>query len=524
MTPKHHKLFSQSSYDRFLDIALFMWPEIKRQVPDAEFHFAYGWQTFDALAANNPERMQWKRSVETMAKQDGVFDHGRMGQEELKKLRQECGILFYPEYFTEIFYIGGVEAQKDGLVPVVSNFKHEIDGQEVYTAIDETIGSGIKVEGNIRDPKVQEEYIKQIVALMKDKKRWKQESAKAQHFARQFAWPIQADKWIDEFKKPISMPEVSIVTPTIREGFWNIMADNIANQTYKVKEWIIVDDYREDRSGIAKEYADLYGLNIKYIRGDKALGTYDKKCGLVRANNKGWQAATGELLVWLQDFVLMPQNGIESLVDVYRHNPDALIAPVDVYYNSIEPNRDNKVDWWDGELDIIASKTWTNGRVKNEGIRMSRNPYDWEANYGAISKKILDELNGWWEFMDEGLGYDNTEICYRALESGYKLIVDDTNIAKCINLWPIIGGTSQNILGRDRMLNPPRYEWLVKQTNARKLPIIRDTKIDSSIRLEFSVPKSVKDEDCAEWINKHTDRIVKAWEEGDTYGSKKNET
>jgi hypothetical protein len=33
----------------------------------------------------------------------------------------------------------------------------------------------------------------------------------------------------------------------MREGWWDIMANNLKNQTYKIKEWIIVDSQIERR-------------------------------------------------------------------------------------------------------------------------------------------------------------------------------------------------------------------------------------------------------------------------------------
>jgi glycosyltransferase involved in cell wall biosynthesis len=307
------------------------------------------------------------------------------------------------------------------------------------------------------------------------------------------------------------MPPVSICTPTIREGWWRIMAENLAGQTYKNIEWIIVDDYKEDRFSIAEKYAKEYKLDIHYIKGDKKGRYYPRKCALVRANNKALKYSSGELLVFLQDFIVIPKNGLEMLVDLYRHNKDALLAPVDVYYDTKKADLDNKEDWWNGEKDILTEENWRNIRLQHQGIRETDNATDFEMNYGAIPKKILEDLNGWWEFMDDGLGYDNADIAYRALKAGYRLIVDDSNVAKCINLWPIIGGVSQNISSRERLLNPPRYKWLVLQTENGKLPVKRDIKLDESIKLEFEVPKEVPDKEAHIWIGKNSNKIVTGW-------------
>lgn len=501
-TPKHHKLFWGSSYDRGLDMLLFMWPDIKQAYPDATLDCCYGWDLFLKIASGNPERMAWYKSMVELLKQDGITEHGRVGKEELKKVRSSCGIWAYSTYFNEINCITALDSQADGLVPVTM----------ALGALKETAKEGILIEGDIKEVKVQQEYLKKLLDLMGDKERWNKMSLKCKKFTNTYYWPTIASQWINYFKEPITMPEVSVVTVTIREGFFNLMAENLIKQTYKIKEWVIVDDYKEDRSEIAKKYAEKYGLNIKYIHGDKATGKYTRRVGLVRANNLGWQNSTGELIVWVQDFILLPTNGIEQLVDLYRHNPDALIAPVDIMYDCLPPNKENKEDWWEGQENVLLKESWRNIRVQNEGIRESDNPFDFEMNYGATPRKILEELNGWWEFFDEGLGYDNTEIALRALKQGYRLIIDDTNIAKCVNLWPIIGGTPQNISKRERILNTPRWKWFTDQVLKNKLPIKRDEKIDKSISLPFEVPVEIEDKDCSGWINTHSEEIVSEWE------------
>src|SRR6185312_10323526 len=118
---RQHKLFWGSSYDRGLNVLLKMWPEIKAKYPDAELHIAYGWNLFDAALGNNPERMEWKKTMQELMKQKGITDHGRISKSELKKLRQECGILAYCSDFTEIFCITAMECQREGCVPVTTD-------------------------------------------------------------------------------------------------------------------------------------------------------------------------------------------------------------------------------------------------------------------------------------------------------------------------------------------------------------------------------------------------------------------
>lgn len=501
MTPRHHKLFYGSSYDRGSDYLLFMWSDIKKEYPDAELHFAYGWELFDKLRGNNQERMDWKNSVQQLMKQDGVFEHGRLGKGQLAQLRKSCGIWSYPTDFPEINCITALDAQSDGLVPVVTN----------YAALQETVMVGIKVDGDIKDIKVMEKYKQELIDLMGDKDRWELLSKNAKKATKDYRWDKIASKWIGEFAKPVKQPKVSIITPTIRTGFWNIMANNIANQTYKNLEWIIVDDAKEDRKDIADEYAKKYNLNIKYLRGERKVKRF---YGLVSANNTAWKQAEGELLVWLQDFILLPQDGIERLVDVYRHNPDALIAPTDVYYHtSVKPDLSNKRDWFAGNLDVVGKFWWENIRNKRMGLRETMNATDFEMNYGAIPRKIVEALNGWWEFMDDGLGFDNSDIAFRALQCKFRLLIDDTNVATCLDLWEHIEGTDENCKDREHRLNNPRFFWMQRRMKDGSLPIVRDEDLDDKITfLQYKIDPSLNKQEAADWILENGYQIVEEWE------------
>lgn len=498
---KQHTIFYGSSYDRGLDILLFMWPDILKAYPDAKLNICYGWDLYDKMIGGNAERQQWKENVQKMMQQSGIVHWGRIGKEQLKKVRSECGIWAYPTYFPEINCITALECQQDGLVPVT---------MDSY-ALKETVHSGVLVKGDINKLEVQDEFKKQLIDLMGDEKRWMKESEKAKSSISGYMWDKVASSWIEEFEKPISKPFVSIITITIRSGFWNVMAANLAKQTYKNFEWVIVDDYPEDRSEIAKKYAKKYGLHITYVRGDKVMGKYTRRNGLARANNLGWKKSKGDLLVYLQDFIFIPVNGLEMIVDVNRHHPNSLIAPVDQYWYSKDPNRENKEDWWDGDTDIVRDFSWRNVRLQFIGLRPTTNPFDFEMNYSCIPRHIMNDLNGFWEFFDNGLGYDNTTFAYVALEKGYQILIDDRNEAVCINLWPHIAGQPENIVDRDRHLAPPFYKWFIKQLKNNTLPLVRDQKIDDSINLDFDIPKEIDNKDCSDWINKNTDRIVEEW-------------
>jgi glycosyltransferase involved in cell wall biosynthesis len=186
---KQHKLWWQSSFDRGVQHILKMWPKIKEKFPDATLGLAYGWGLFAQRYAGNPERMQWMENMNKLMEAPGITNHGKVSKEELAKLRSKCGIWTYPTDFDEINCMAALECQASGVVPCVIN----------KAALKETVGSGVKVEGDVYDGDCREEYLKQLLALMGDEKRWKEEQLKGIEFAKSYQWNILAQEWIKEF-------------------------------------------------------------------------------------------------------------------------------------------------------------------------------------------------------------------------------------------------------------------------------------------------------------------------------------
>lgn len=102
MSKKNNKtirLWWQSSYDRGLVYLLRMWPRIKEVYPNAEFHCTYGWDFYDSVYSDNPERQAWKAEINKMMEQPGITHYGRVGKKKLQELRKQCDIWAYPTDF-----------------------------------------------------------------------------------------------------------------------------------------------------------------------------------------------------------------------------------------------------------------------------------------------------------------------------------------------------------------------------------------------------------------------------------------
>jgi hypothetical protein len=102
-----------SCYERGLvNILRYMWPQIRQAIPDAEFHIYYG---------SNLISDKTKQDLDTLFKQDGVYEHGRVTNEEILVERQKClAQLYFTSSPLEIDCLSIREAAALGCIPVLS--------------------------------------------------------------------------------------------------------------------------------------------------------------------------------------------------------------------------------------------------------------------------------------------------------------------------------------------------------------------------------------------------------------------
>jgi glycosyltransferase involved in cell wall biosynthesis len=180
-----------SSYDRGLEFLLKIWPDVKKAVPQAELHIAYGWDLFVRFYSNNPASMAWKKSIDEGMKAEGIIHHDRLSQAKVKELMETCGLWTYPTKFFEISCISAMKAQAYGCIPVV------ID----YAALETTVQHGIKIKGDIYEKEVREEYKNALIKAFDPV--W-QESVRGPMMEwanNKFPWANVAKQWIEEFNR-----------------------------------------------------------------------------------------------------------------------------------------------------------------------------------------------------------------------------------------------------------------------------------------------------------------------------------
>jgi len=180
-----YKFIYSSSYDRGLEwILKYGWKIIKKALPKATLDIYYGWNLFDAVHRNNPERIAWKREMIKLMKQDGIKEYGRVGQGKLIKAKYKANVHYYPTDFEEIDCISVRESALAGCVPMMSNFG----------ALKEK-PYGIKISGDIRSEEFHKKFANEAVKLIKTGEidKYREEGIK---LASKETWKEIAKQWI----------------------------------------------------------------------------------------------------------------------------------------------------------------------------------------------------------------------------------------------------------------------------------------------------------------------------------------
>jgi len=131
-------MVNTSSPDRSLDVLPRLFKKVKERVPEARCQWAYGWDLFDKIHAEDDNKMKWKQEVVKEMEEAGIESLGRIPQSECAKMYLRGNILAYPSEFAEIDCITVKKAQACGCIPVTTDFG----------ALDESVQYGVKIHSN----------------------------------------------------------------------------------------------------------------------------------------------------------------------------------------------------------------------------------------------------------------------------------------------------------------------------------------------------------------------------------------
>lgn len=181
-----HSVGYFSSYDRGLVTLLELWPEIRKQVPDATLSIAYGWNGFDEMHRSNPEQMKWKWQLIRelfKLKDQGVSELGRLSHQDLADLMKRTKVWAYPTTFSEINCITAIKAQAAGMITVTTGCYALAE-----TILDNTYT--VKTDNIDVEPDKKAEFVKAVVAALKSD--YQPDPTKA---IERYNWTTVASQW-----------------------------------------------------------------------------------------------------------------------------------------------------------------------------------------------------------------------------------------------------------------------------------------------------------------------------------------
>lgn len=154
-----------SSPDRGLEnILLKIWPRILSEVPEAELHWFYGWESYDWVKGET----HWKNyMIDLINRTPNVFSHGKVSQKQIANEYKKASIWLYPTEFGETYCISAVKAQLGGSLPITTN----------VAALDENVQFGVKLDTDhfYTDPKAQKKVVEKTCHFLKNEEKVKRE-------------------------------------------------------------------------------------------------------------------------------------------------------------------------------------------------------------------------------------------------------------------------------------------------------------------------------------------------------------
>lgn len=184
-----HSCIYGSNYARGLEVLLKVWPNIKKQFPNATLDIYYGWQHWGLMSYEKEQEL--KTLVKEYSKLD-VRENGLVGHQELAEAYKKASVWAYPCWGWETFCITALKAQLAGAIPAI------IEG----SALPETVKHGFSC-------KTVAEYEETLVKALKHAENISLEERKkyGDFILQNFTWQMIAKKWSELFEEKQTMLE-----------------------------------------------------------------------------------------------------------------------------------------------------------------------------------------------------------------------------------------------------------------------------------------------------------------------------
>jgi len=203
------------------------------------------------------------------------------------------------------------------------------------------------------------------------------------------------------------MPKISILTPTVRKDGLEIIAKQLAKQTFKDFEWLVGSSF------------DPKQKTARWIKDDFSGGFWS----LNRIYNKMFKKARGKYIVSLQDHIWIPPDALGRLLDTIEglvgreKTSKVIVSGVGDQYDRLDQYGKPEINIWSDPRKTIE-----------HGSLYECYPNDAEWNWCIFPKDLIFEIGGMDEQLDfMGYGGDQFQVGQRWDDVGVKFFLDQSN-------------------------------------------------------------------------------------------------
>lgn len=233
--------------------------------------------------------------------------------------------------------------------------------------------------------------------------------------------------------------KVAVFTPTRRPGGLDLTISCLARQTEKDFLWIVQDELLGARIGVYDKAYYNHHIEVEFLMVPKKSGY---RRNLAAAYNAAAETALKEgvdYLVSLQDYIWVPDNGIEMFLEVHEAVDRAIvtgltshsekptkedIADIHGYYTIFKRPLVGKPEGISWE-DVRAVDLYPEDDIKT----LKCMPEHWEANWASIDMSLIREGIRWDEDYDTGVAYENMDFAKQVVKAGGTCVLDKRNHA-----------------------------------------------------------------------------------------------
>lgn len=210
---------------------------------------------------------------------------------------------------------------------------------------------------------------------------------------------------------------IAVFTPTRLPGI-AVTYYSVAKQTIPVDYWLVADQLAPEREWV---YRDMRIMSPKM-----KIETYyseistDKIRNLAHVDNWALKRARElevDLLVFLQDFIWIPDNGVESFLRASKLHPFALITGRCDSSSGPERVERATADWniFRNEREAHSKPPEPYApepRVVNNFPHGKLTNHAWEINWGALPYALIHSGVDFDEDYDRGVAWENTQFSF----------------------------------------------------------------------------------------------------------------